>query len=155
MNAEIPQHQIVDRLERRAGDPTVIPADRHMRADDLADEPRGDGLAQIGQMRRPAPVLVDGELDTALLGLLDQRLAGREVLDERLLRQDMLAGGEGAPHQVDPNVRMGRNVENCDAGIVEHLVEIVRRVGVRKEIVAPRPRALQNHASRSRATFNP
>ncbi len=125
MDAEIPQHEIVDRLEGGAGDPAVIPANADMRADDLADQPGRDGLTHVGEMRRPAAVLVDRELYAPPLGLRDQRLAGREVLDERLLRQDMLAGRERAPHQVDPHVGMGRDVEHRDPGIAEHVLEIV------------------------------
>ena len=109
-----------------------------MRANHFADESRGDGLAHIGQMRRPAPVLVDCELDAAPLGLLDERLSGRDVLDERFLRQDMLAGRKGPPHQVDANVGMCGDVENRDAGIAENPFKVVRRFGRGEKCVAPR-----------------
>src|SRR5277367_5452195 len=101
MDAEIPQHEIVDRLERRARYPAVIPADRDMHARDFADQPRRDGFAQPGQMRRPSAVLVDRELHPAPLGLRDELAADSQVLDEGLLRKDMLAGGERASHHID------------------------------------------------------
>src|SRR5271156_2092344 len=52
-------------------------------------------------MRPPPAVLVARELHPAPFGLLDEFAAGSQVLDEGLLRKDMLAGGERASHQID------------------------------------------------------
>ena len=92
-------------------------------------------------MRRPAAILVDRELNSVAFGLFDERAAGREILDEGLLRQDMLAGLKGAPHQACSHVRVGRQVDDLDPGIPDRLFEVVRRVSPRKESVAARARA--------------
>ena len=100
MDAEVPKQKIFDRLEGGAGDPSVIPADRDMGADHLANQPGGYCLAHIGEMRRPTAILVDRKFDPEAFGLLDERVAGRKILDERLLRQNVLAGGKGKPAEV-------------------------------------------------------
>ena len=52
MDAEIPKNEIVDRFERRPGDPAVVPADLDMNAGDFADEARAHGFPDVGD---PAP----------------------------------------------------------------------------------------------------
>src|SRR5271168_717069 len=99
-----------------------------MHAGDFADEPRRDGFAEPGQMRRPAAVLVDRELRPAPLGLLDELAAGSQILYEGLLRKDVLAGGERASHEIDAKLGVRRDVENLDPGIVQQPFEIIRRV---------------------------
>jgi len=96
-----------------------------MDAGDIADEAGGGRLAQPAEMRRKAPVLVDGEQEAAALGEFDELSPDREVFHERLLRQDVLAGDESAPHQVDADVGMGRDVENLDRAVAENRLEIV------------------------------
>ena len=94
MHGEIEEDKVVDLLEGRADDPAMVPMDGGMGGDDVADQPCPDSLAHIGEMRRPAAVLVDRELDAVFVGQLDQPLAGVEIDDERFLRQHMLAGLE-------------------------------------------------------------
>ena len=72
MDAEVPQDEIVDRFEGRARDPAVVPADLDMHARHLADQPRRDRFAHPGEMRRPAAVLVDRELEPARFADLDE-----------------------------------------------------------------------------------
>src|SRR3984957_17633046 len=62
VDAEVPEDEIVHGFERRPCDPAVIPADLDMNASDLADQARPDSLTDIGKMRRPSPVLIDGKL---------------------------------------------------------------------------------------------
>ena len=101
MDAEIPKNEIVDRFERRPGDPAVVPADLDMNAGDFADEARAHCFPDVGEMRRPAAVLIDRELHFASRRQFDEFAPVVEVLDERLLRQDMLSRIQRAAHEVD------------------------------------------------------
>ena len=108
MDAEIPKNEIVDGFERRPGDPAVVPADLDMNAGDFADEAGADRFPDVGEMRRPAAVLIDRELEVAPRRQLDEFAPVVEVLDERLLRQDVLSRVQRAPHEVEAHVRRGR-----------------------------------------------
>ena len=119
MDAEVPEDEIVHRFERRPRDPAMVPADLDMNAGDFADQARADRLTDIGEMRRPAAVLIDRELEATLLRQLDEFAAVIEVLDERLLRQHMLVGVQRAPHEVEADVRMGGEVENAHIRIAQ------------------------------------
>ena len=66
-----------------------------------------------------------------------------EVLDERLLRQDVLSRIQRAAHEVDANVRVGRDVENPQARILQQGLEIVGDARAREIGVATRLRALK------------
>ena len=92
-----------------------------MNAGDLADEAGMDRLPDIGEMGRPAAVLIDGELEAAPLRQLNQFAPVVEVLDERLLRQHVLVGFQGAPHEVEADVRMGGEVEDADVRVAQHV----------------------------------
>ena len=119
MDAEIPEDEIVHRFERRARNPAMIPADLDMNADDLADEAGADRLPDIGEMRGPAAVLIDGELEPAPLREFDEFAAVIEVLNERLLRQHVLVGVQRAPHEVEADVRMGGEVEHAHVRVAQ------------------------------------
>ena len=86
VDAEVPKNEIVDRLESGACDPAVVPADLDMDAGHVADEAGADGFTDIGEMGRPAAVLVDREPEPLGFRQRDERLPDREVFDERLLR---------------------------------------------------------------------
>ena len=68
MDGEVVEDQVVDRLERRAADPAVVPVDADVAGLNVADQPGAHRLAHPGEMRRPAAVLVDGEDDALLVG---------------------------------------------------------------------------------------
>ena len=119
VDAEIPEDEIVHRFERRPRDPAVVPADLDMNAGDFADQASMDRLPDIGEMRRPAAVLIDGELEAAPLRQLNEFAAVVEVLDEGLLRQHVLVGVQRAPHEVEADVRMGGKVENAHVRIAQ------------------------------------
>ena len=143
MHGEVEEDQIVDLLEGRADDPAVVPVDGRVRGDDVADQPGAHRLAHIGEMRRPAAVLVDGELDAVPVGEFDQPLAGVEIDDERFLRQHMLAGLERRLDQRHALGRMRRDVEHLDVVAAKQALEIVGGDGVGVELVAPRLGARQ------------
>ena len=143
MDAEIPKNEIVDRFERRPGDPAVVPADLDMNAGDLADEAGADRFPDVGEMRRPAAVLIDRELQFAPRRQFDEFAPVVEVLDERLLRQDVLSRIQRAAHEVDAHVRVGRDVENPQARVAEQGLEIVGDARLREIRVAPRLGALK------------
>ena len=94
-------------------------------------------------MGRPAAVLIDGELEAAPLRQLDEFAPVVEVLDERLLRQHVLAGVQGAPHEVEADVRMGGEVEDADVRVAQQRVEIVGDARAREMGVAARTGALE------------
>ena len=107
------------------------------------DQARTDRLADIGEMRRPAAVLIDGELETTLLRECDEFAAVIEVLDEGLLRQHVLVRVQRAPHEVEADVRMGGEIEHAHIRIAQHGIEIVRNARVREMGGAARPGALE------------
>ena len=86
-------------------------------------------------MRRPAAVLVDRKFDSEAFRFFDERATGCGPR-RTALRQDMLAGGKGAPHQACSHVGVGRHVDDLDPEVLERPFEVVRRVGVGKERVA-------------------
>ena len=110
---------------------------------DVSDEACGRRLAEPGEMRRKAPVLVDGEQEIPARGELDELPADGKVLDERLLRQDVLAGAERPPHQLDANSGMSRDVDYFHGGIAENRLEIVGRARRREVCVAPGARMIE------------
>src|ERR1700722_7218358 len=83
MDAKIPEDEIVHGFERRPCDPAVVPADLNMSSGDFPDQARADRLPDIGEVRRPAAVLIDGKLEATPLRQLNKFLAVGEVLVER------------------------------------------------------------------------
>ncbi len=143
MDTEVPEDEIVHRFERGPRDPAVVPADLNMHAGDLTDQARTHRLADIGEVWRPTAVLIYGELEAATLRQLNEFPAVVEVLDERLLRQDVLVRVQRAPHEVEADVRVGSEIENAHIRIAQQGVEIVGDARVREMGVASRPGALE------------
>ncbi len=143
VHREIEEDQIVDLLERRADDPAMVPVNSRVRGDDVADQAGANRLANVGEVRRPAAVLVDGELDAMPVGEFDQPLACVEIDDKRLLRQHMLAGLQRRFHQRHALHWMRRDVEHLDIVAAQQALEIVGGNGIRVEFVATRRGAHQ------------
>ena len=143
MDAEVPEDEIVHGFERCPRNPAVVPADLDVNASDFADEAGIDRLADIGEMRRPAAVLIDRELEAAPLRELNEFPPVIEVLDERFLRQHVLIGLQRAPHEIEADVRMGCEVEDADVRIAQHRIEIVRNARIWEMGGAARPGALE------------
>jgi hypothetical protein len=99
---------------------------------DFADQPSRTRLADIGEVRRPAAVLVHGELEPAALRQLDQFAAVIEVLDEGFLRQHVLMGVQGAPHEIKADVRVGCEIENTHVWVAQKGIEIIGDAGAGK-----------------------
>ena len=94
-------------------------------------------------MRRPAAVLIDGELEATPLRELDEFAAVVEVLDEGLLRQHVLVGVQGSPHEVEADVRVSGDVEDPHVRVAQHGIEIIGDARAGKIGFAPRTRALK------------
>ena len=94
-------------------------------------------------MRSPAAVLIDRELQIAPRRQFDELAPVVEVFDERLLRQDVLSRIQRAAHKVDANVRVGRDVENPQARILQEGLKIAGDARLREIRVATRLCALK------------
>lgn len=94
-------------------------------------------------MRRKAPVLVDGEPQAAALCAFDQLPPDCEILDERLLRQDVLASDQRPPHQIDPRVGVGRDVDHLYGGIAENGVDVAGNPRLREKGVPASARVIE------------
>src|SRR6185295_5195356 len=92
VDGEIVKDQLLYFLEARADDPTVIPMQRAVDALQCADQAAVDGLPDIAEMWRPAPVLIDGQFDALLLCQFNQTLARIQVNHERLLAEHVFTG---------------------------------------------------------------
>jgi hypothetical protein len=97
VHPEIVEHEVLDLVEGRAGGPAVVPVQRDMGRDDIADQPRAHRLAHPRLVRRPAAVLVDGELHAPVLGQLHEVLAHTQIGDEGFLAQHVLARLQAPP----------------------------------------------------------
>ena len=114
-----------------------------MNAGDFADQARPYSLTNIGEVRRPAAVLIDGKSETTLLRECDEFAAVIEVLDEGLLRQHMFARFQPTPHEVEAGVRMGGEIEDAQVRIAQHGIEIVRNARDWEMDAAAHPGALE------------
>jgi hypothetical protein len=72
--------------------------------------------------RRPPAVLVHRDPDAGLVGLREHRQQRLHVVAERLLRQHVLAGPDGAPQPRGTVLRAGGQVHHLDVGVGEELV---------------------------------
>ena len=77
----------------------MVPVDREIGAGQVAQQSGGNRLPHIGDVRRPAAVLVDGQLDPLLVGQLAELLADIQVEHEGLLAQHVFAGKQGIPDE--------------------------------------------------------
>src|SRR5580704_8450288 len=143
MDAEVPEDEIVHGFERCPRNPAVVPADLDVDASDLSDEAGASRLPEIGEVRRPAAVLIDRELEAAPLRELNEFPPVIEVLDERLLRQHVLIGLQRAPHEIEADVQMGCEVEDAHIRIAQYGIEIVSDARIWEMGGAARPGALE------------
>ena len=92
--------------------------------DDVADRALLDEQGRRAPGRRPAPVLVDRDLEPESLTLLDE-LAGRlQIGRERLLREHVLARRQRLPDERGAHVGVGRDVDDLDLRVAQKLVEL-------------------------------
>jgi hypothetical protein len=91
--------------------------------DDVADRTVLDEQRRHAPCGRPPAVLVDGELESSPLRLAGELARRLHIERERLLRQDMLPGLEGAADELRAGGRMRRDVDDLDLRVGEELVE--------------------------------
>jgi hypothetical protein len=96
-----------------------------MGRDDIADQPRAHRLAHPRLVRRPAAVLVDGELHALVLGQLHEVLAHTEIGDEGFLAQHVLARLQRRLDDRRAMLGVERHVDHVDLGIGQHVLPVV------------------------------
>jgi hypothetical protein len=105
----------------------------------LADGAGIEALLELLHRRLPAALMADAEGDARLLAGLDHPLRGLDGERQRLLAEDLLAGGSGLQRQrLMQRVRHGDD-DRVDLRILEHLLDIVgeRDAVFAGEIVEP------------------
>jgi hypothetical protein len=120
----------------------------------IADQPRAHRLAHPRLVRRPAAVLVDGELHALVLGQLHEVFAHTEIGDEGLLAQHVLARLQRRLDDRRAMLGVERDVDHVDLGIGQHRLPVVLdpRVGQYSAAFAS---ALERVRFQSAATSHP
>src|SRR5215470_350459 len=138
VNAEIVKDEVFDLFELRPDDPVVIPMRAEMRAHQAPYQSGPQSLSNEAEMRRPASVLIDGQLDSASLGQIGQSFADNQISDERLLAQNVFACSNRLFDDFDSTLRMRCDVNDLDLVAPQQLAVIGRdrRVGVKLLLIS-------------------
>ena len=115
MDRKIIKDQLLNLLESRALDPTVIPVDAAVHADDIAQNPRMGCFTQVAKMWSPPAILIDGQKYPLFLGQVGELLTDSDVEHKRLLAKHMLASSQAVFDDRGTNVRMSRDVDHFDS----------------------------------------
>src|SRR5258706_935970 len=121
VDREIIEDDVADAVEGSAGDPVVVPVDGEMGTEDLADQAGADRLADVGEVRGPSGVLVDGEFYVLRAGEIDEVLTGVEIEHEGLLAKDVLVGIKGGFDDRDALDGMGGDVDDFNVVALEEI----------------------------------
>ena len=123
---------MVDVVEWRIGDPIVIPLNGKIGGGQITDAPSGNRVAHITPMRRPSPVLVDGQFNAPHIRERHEFLSHSRVLDKRLLRKNVLTRFKRGLDKRYTFLWMRRDIDNVNGGIVERFPKIAshRSIGV-------------------------
>lgn len=85
VDGEVIEDDMSDGVELSSFDPVVIPVYGEVSALDFSEEAMGDGITDVGEIRGPSAVLIDGEFDALFFSEVNEFLAGVEVEDEGFL----------------------------------------------------------------------
>jgi hypothetical protein len=130
VDGKIVEDEVVDALERRAADPTVIPVDAAVDGRHLADEPGLHRLADVAEVGRPAGILVHRQENAVLLCQRRQAFAVIEVEHERLLAEDVFFRIQAVGYDRRSNLGMRCDVDNFDVVELQQLAVIGEHLGV-------------------------
>ena len=130
----------------------MIPMHVAMDGVDRAEQPGPHRFANVAEVRRPAGVLVDGELHAHFVGQIGQPLADIQIEHKRLLAEHMLARPQRGFDDRRPLGRMRRDVDDLDIVARQHIFDVVGRDRIRIKLIAPLPRALERQMSHNAST---
>src|SRR5262249_26987799 len=110
VDGEVVQHEIANVVERRVDDPRMGPVGRQIGAGKLTEQPTAYRLPEVGEVRRPAPVLVDRQLQALPVGEVSHAFTKIEIEHKWFLAEHVLARQERLLDDRSTLRRMGGDV---------------------------------------------
>jgi len=114
VDAEIVKQEVVNFFEWSVGGPCVIEVQVEVYRSDFSDDSRFNGFAAVGKVGSPAAILVYGEMNSVLVGEVDEFLTQVEVGHEGFLAEDVFPGSDAVAEYWSAVFRMESDVDDGD-----------------------------------------